>query len=73
MIPTYKQIMITFFETTSNNLMIKNDLFKIFHENGVSSCVERRVAVLYGVQYVPCTVLRTTLLTPPVHCIMCTS
>ena len=26
-------------------------------------------AVLYGVQYVPCTVLRTTLLTPPVHCI----
>ena len=30
-------------------------------------------AVLYGIQYVPCTVLRTTLLTPPVHCIMYTS
>ena len=31
--------------------------------------IKRIVAVLYCVEYVPCTVLRTTLLTPPVHCI----
>ena len=35
--------------------------------------IKRIVAVLYCVEYVPCTVLRTTLLTPPVHCIMYTS
>ena len=30
---------------------------------------EKSNAVLYGIKYIPCTVLRTTLLTPPVHCI----
>ena len=36
---------------------------------GFSKKGGKRNAVLYGVQYVPCTVLRTTLLTPPVHCV----